>query len=128
MRDVPPAITVKSGHGVIFVWLGIAAAAVSAVVLFYFNPADGGFYPRCFFKMMTGLDCPGCGGLRATHQLLHGHLREAFALYPLLVAALPLVGYFLARPLAKFCSGHDWPQPFNSTAWIWVGAAIVIVF
>ena len=33
--------------------------------------------PRCPTKMITGLDCPACGGLRLTHDLLHGSLTRA---------------------------------------------------
>ena len=31
-------------------------------------------YPHCPFKWLTGWNCPFCGGLRMTHDLLHGHL------------------------------------------------------
>src|SRR5208283_1274662 len=50
------------------------AAAVAAAVLFVFDPATAGFYPVCALHEMTGLQCPGCGGLRAMHQVFHGHL------------------------------------------------------
>jgi hypothetical protein len=53
-------------------------------------------YPGCGFKHLTGLPCPGCGGLRSLAALAHGHAAEAFALNPLagggavlLVFALP---------------------------------------
>src|SRR5437868_4038030 len=128
MRDVPPAITIKSARGVTFVWLGLVAAVLGAAVLYFFNPAEGGFYPRCFFKMVTGWDCPGCGGLRATHQLLHGNFREAFALNPLFVIALPLIGYFAARPLVEFFTGRHLPQLFKAAVWVWIGATVVIFF
>jgi len=128
MRDVPPAITIKSGHGATFVCVGTAAVGLAAIFLYFFNPAASGFYPRCFFKMFTGLDCPGCGGLRATHQLLHGNFREAFALNPLFVLALPLIGYFAARPFVVSLTGRRLPQFFKSSVWIWIGAAVVIAF
>ncbi len=62
--------------------------------LYYFNPQEHAFYPRCLFYETTGLWCPGCGGLRANHQLLHGNLSAAFRLNPLVVFVLPglLVG------------------------------------
>lgn len=31
-------------------------------------------YPLCPFKWLTGWNCPFCGGLRMTHDLLHGDL------------------------------------------------------
>jgi hypothetical protein len=37
-----------------------------------------------------GAPCPGCGSLRAAHQLLHGHFQEAWALNPTLMIVGPL--------------------------------------
>jgi hypothetical protein len=38
------------------------------------DPNDPGHYPLCPTKALTGLDCPGCGGLRAVHALVTGDL------------------------------------------------------
>jgi hypothetical protein len=39
------------------------------------NPHDPhSAYPQCPFKWLTGWNCPLCGGLRMTHDLLHGDL------------------------------------------------------
>ncbi|MSU35792.1 MAG: DUF2752 domain-containing protein [Pedosphaera sp.] len=57
--------------------------------LYHFNPQEHGFYPRCLFYQTTGLWCPGCGGLRSCHQLLHGNISAAFRLNPLAVILLP---------------------------------------
>lgn len=67
-------------------------------VLYFFDPAVNSHYPTCPLHSLTGLDCPTCGGLRAAHLLLHGHLRAAFAMNPLLFFALPVVALFLIRP------------------------------
>src|SRR5687767_5236276 len=93
--DSPPVDERGHGRGTVLIWIGCAAAAMAGVLLFFFNPAEHAFYPRCFLKMTTGLDCPGCGGLRATHQLLHGKVREAFALNPLFVVGLPIAAILL---------------------------------
>jgi len=58
-------------------------------------------YPQCPFKWLTGWNCPFCGGLRMTHDLLHGHLAASvndnvFVL--VLVAGSPLLaGWVLMR-------------------------------
>ena len=52
-------------------------AGAAGLVLFCFDPRQYHFYPVCFFHQTTGLLCPGCGALRAGHQLLHGHLVSA---------------------------------------------------
>lgn len=60
--------------------LVLLAAVAGAVILFRFDPARTPFYPPCPFRRLTGCLCPGCGSLRATHQLLHGNLAEAIKL------------------------------------------------
>ena len=66
-------------------------------VLFQFNPSHNSFYPLCVFHRITGLQCPGCGGLRAAHHLLRGELWMAFRFNPLAVLALPVAGWFGVR-------------------------------
>ena len=77
----------------------LALCALGAVVLlFLFDPATHAFYPACPLHTLTGLDCPTCGGLRAAHLLLHGHLRDAFHMNPLLFFALPILALLAIRP------------------------------
>jgi hypothetical protein len=52
--------------------LGLFVALVALV-----DPHTSGRYPTCPFHAVTGLWCPGCGGLRAVHDLTHGHLAVA---------------------------------------------------
>ena len=67
-----------------------AVALAGAWVVYTFAPASYGFYPRCPFHLLTGLQCPGCGSTRALHQLLHGNVGAAFRLNPMLFALIPL--------------------------------------
>ena len=68
----------------------LGTAAIAAAVLFFFDPATAGFYPPCLFRAFLGMQCPGCGSLRAVHQVLHGNLAAAWALNKPLLIALPL--------------------------------------
>lgn len=70
-------------------WLAFALLPALAL-LYWFDPAQHGFYPRCQFHALTGLDCPGCGGLRATHALLHGDFAAAWRFNALFLVALPI--------------------------------------
>ena len=46
-------------------------------------------FPPCPFKALTGWNCPGCGGLRMTHDLLHGDLAAAVVDNVFVLVGLP---------------------------------------
>ncbi|MEV5436329.1 DUF2752 domain-containing protein [Streptomyces sp. NPDC052682] len=60
-----------------------APAAVLAAVAGAFayvgavDPNEPGHYPACPLLRLTGLYCPGCGGLRSAHAVVHGDLLAA---------------------------------------------------
>ena len=64
---------------------------LASLALFCFNPSEYHFYPVCVFHQVTGLLCPGCGALRAFHQLLHGNLCAAFRFNSLVILSSPLI-------------------------------------
>jgi hypothetical protein len=105
---------------VIFLLCCVAAI----IVLFMFEPGLYPFYPRCLFHQTTGLLCPGCGSLRAVHQLLHGHVLDAFRLNALLMLAIPAATWILFRKLL-------WPErrllDFRPT-WLWSALALGLLF
>jgi len=67
------------------------AGCVIAALIYVNPPAATRWYPRCPFHYLTGLNCPGCGSLRALHALLHGRLTEALCCNPLFVACVPII-------------------------------------
>jgi Protein of unknown function (DUF2752) len=74
---------------------GIAAAGVT--LLATVDPHQPGHYPTCPFLFMTGLYCPGCGSLRAVHDLAHLDVAGAWSMNPLLLVVTPfLVGAWFA--------------------------------
>ena len=96
-------------------------------VLFIFNPATSGFYPFCPLHRLTGWLCPGCGSLRAIHELLHGNVVAAFRLNALLVVALPVLAGLAVRWGYRRHRGR--PVPFGvSGRAFWVGFTIVLLF
>ncbi|AQW50113.1 DUF2752 domain-containing protein [Streptomyces violaceusniger] len=64
-------------------WRLVAPFGVLAGVLVAFgyvgavDPGEPGHYPVCPLLRLTGLYCPGCGGLRGAHALAHGDLAAA---------------------------------------------------
>ena len=45
----------------------------------------------CFFRLLTGFKCPGCGITTMFLCLLHGNFRAAFAANPFLFCTAPLL-------------------------------------
>ncbi len=95
----------------------MAIAALAAIAIFYvYNPAQEIFFWSCTFKQITGYQCPGCGGQRAVHALLHGNFQEAFRLNALFVSSIPFVMYFF------------WKNPvLKPSAW-WVIGGVIVIF
>jgi hypothetical protein len=106
----------------------LAAFAVGVVLLEIFDPATSGMFPPCPLRYLTGWYCPGCGSLRAIHQLLHGKLGAAWALNPLTVVLLPFLTYGLASSALFELRGRGLPQPFLRAAWIRALCAAIILF
>ena len=99
---------------------------VGLALLWNHKPQGQFFFPRCTFQAWTGLQCPGCGGLRATHELLHGNVGDAWRHNPLLVASLPLVAWSALALIVERRSGRRWPHPLGMRhAWMVVMALIV---
>jgi hypothetical protein len=96
--------------------------------LFVFDPSTAGFFPVCPLYETTGLQCPGCGGLRAVHQLSHGHLAEAWRLNPLLVALLPAALWLGLREAVRAVTGREWPGLVTRPFFGWLLAGAVILF
>jgi len=107
-----------------------AALVVSAgvVVLFVFDPSTAGFFPVCTLHEMTGLQCPGCGGLRAVHQLTHGHLEAAWHLNPLVVALFPVALWLGLREAVRAFTGREWPGLVTRPLFVWLLAAAMVLF
>lgn len=70
--------------------VGVTAVA-GCLAVRALNPVVESNPPACPFKIMTGLDCPGCGATRATNALLHGNLGAAPDHNLLFVVLLPVI-------------------------------------
>jgi len=87
----------------------LGAGALFAGALAYTGLVDphrpSSLFPACPFKLLTGWNCPACGGLRMTHDLLHGDVAAAAADNVFLLVGLPallawiLVRWRLQRPI-----------------------------
>lgn len=113
-------------------WLqpGGAVAVLGAATVYTAvrNPYEGGAFPSCIFLEATGWYCPGCGGLRAAHELLHGDIAASLAMNPLvLLLVIPLVVGAMAWWTARV-AGLKVPALSMTTAQAWVLPAFLGLF
>lgn len=111
-----------------------AAAAIAVVivgsVLFLFNPAETGVFPRCPFLMLTGYECPGCGSQRAIHALLHGDIIRAWDYNPLLVIAVPyiILGFIAELSFRRSRLMRTVRDRLYSGRAVWIVLTVIIIY
>jgi len=106
----------------------LAIVAAGTIALDVFDPATSGLFPPCPLRYLTGWYCPGCGSLRALHQLLHGNVSAAWALNPLTVILLPFLAYGMASYGLFEIRGKHLPRLFFRAVWIRALCAVIILF
>lgn len=100
------------------------AVAVAGVALVAVDPHSPGSWGVCPLYALTGRYCAGCGGLRATHDLLVGDLAGAWAMNPLWVLAVPVLLVLWARWTSRAWRGLPSRTPSARTA-VLLGAVVV---
>lgn len=55
----------------------LAGTAAAFAYVGTVDPNEPGHYPVCPLLRVTGIYCPGCGGLRSAHAVVHGDLAAA---------------------------------------------------
>ncbi len=81
--------------------------AAATVALHVRDPHVTHSWGVCPLYAMTGIYCPGCGGLRGVNDLTNGHLGQAASSNLLLVLALPFAAVFFARWAYGAWTGRD---------------------
>jgi hypothetical protein len=132
--SVPPVISRRSHSRAVPVGVLVLAAVfvigsvLGAAVLYRFDPTRSDFYPICTFHQVTELHCPGCGTLRAAHQLLHGNLLAALQKNALFVLLLPVIGLLLANFILERTRGRGLRVRPLPAAWLWALVALILAF
>lgn len=57
----------------------------------------GATFPLCPFRLLTGWNCPTCGGLRMIHDLLHGQLAAAVMDNAFLLIGIPMLTVWILQ-------------------------------
>ncbi len=63
--------------------------------------------PKCPFKLITGLDCPGCGIQRALYALMHGEITQAIKYNYYLLYAGPYAMSFIVVWIMPECNVRE---------------------
>lgn len=80
----------------------VGLAGIGCAGIWFGDPTTpGGPLPVCPTKLLFGIDCPGCGSLRAIYSLMHGDLGAAIHYNAVGVACMGL----LVWAFGAYCVG-----------------------
>jgi hypothetical protein len=109
--------------------LAVGLAGLAAGTLIYIrDPHQSGSYGYCPFLLISGHPCPGCGGLRAGHDLLHGDVAAAISSNALVVAAAITLGVLWIGWLGRRWRGRPGGMVKLSERTAWLLLAVAVVF
>ena len=97
------------------------------------DPHESGSWGLCPFSALTGLYCPGCGGLRAVNDLTHGDVWGAASSNLVFVVLVPVLVVLWLRWTGRAWAGGS---PATGTArpgvrvgvWVTALAVVLVVF
>jgi hypothetical protein len=98
-------------------WAGAVVFAGLLTLAATVSPEQPGHYPTCPFRALTGFACPGCGSLRALHDLAFGDLATALTHNAMLVGVLPIAMVAWVRVVTGRARDRSAPR--------WLGWAIL---
>ncbi len=119
------------GFRKIFKWsFAIIFVTILAILYRIYNPNGNIYFPKCPFRELTGLKCPGCGSQRAVHYLLNFDIYNATKENPILVLSIPyiligLVFDLLKRPNKRILK---WRKKLFGQKAIFIVLTIIIAF
>jgi hypothetical protein len=104
----------------------MVAAAGAITVLYFFDPAETPFFPKCPTYTLLGLQCPGCGSTRALHQFLHGNWNAAFRLNPVVPLLAPVLIYSIAvEALRQAIGDRCWLRPVSDRVLLFIAILLI---
>ncbi|MEO8750042.1 DUF2752 domain-containing protein [Dermatophilaceae bacterium Sec6.4] len=108
--------------------LGGLAAVLLTVAVHFRDPHRHASWGLCPLYALTGLYCPGCGGMRAVNDLTNGDLRAAVSSNVLALTLLPVViGWWLVEVRNRWRGVHVVPFTRRHASTATTLAAIVAI-
>lgn len=108
--------------------LTLAAAAAALAYVGTVDPNEPGHYPACPLFRLTGVLCPGCGGLRSAHAFAHGDLVTAFGANALAVAGYFFFAGFMVLWLVRAYRGVPARRLVVRPLYWWGMGAVALIF
>ncbi len=128
----PPGHAPGTGPRGLLARLAVPAGVLAAVAGAFayvgaVDPNEPGHYPVCPLLRVTGVYCPGCGGLRSAHAVVHGDLPAALHANALAVLAYAGFAVLWTVWVVRTVRG----RPFRlalGTAHLWALGTLLLVF
>ncbi|MDF6041899.1 DUF2752 domain-containing protein [Streptomyces sp. JH14] len=124
----PPAPVPRSAVRRLATPVGVMAAVVAAFgYVGAVDPNQPGHYPVCPLLRLTGLYCPGCGGLRSAHAVAHGDIAGALGSNALAVVGYAAFAVFWVVWMVRASRGR--PVRIGlAPVWMWGIGAVLLIF
>ncbi|MEU3250480.1 DUF2752 domain-containing protein [Streptomyces sp. NPDC006997] len=105
----------------------LAAVAAAFAYVGAIDPNEPGHYPACPLLYSTGVFCPGCGGLRSAHAVVHGDFAAALQANAVAVAGYALFAVVWAVWVVRAVRGRPLRIELRN-AQLWTAGALLLVF
>lgn len=124
-----PEVTARSARSAIVSavrapLLAGAGVGVATLLVALRDPHTPGSYGFCPLLELTGLACPLCGGLRATHDLAHLDLAGAWSANALWTVTAPVVVVWWLTWLLSAARGRPTTGLSSTAGWVTLGVSL----
>lgn len=105
----------------------LIAGVVATAMILLWHPVS--WLPECPFHRATGLYCPGCGSVRATHHILNGRFELGIKHnLMLLLLGVPLAVWFWSEQIVMVTIGRRFRPLFGKPMVAWVALSALLGF
>ncbi|MFB8276757.1 DUF2752 domain-containing protein [Nocardia colli] len=125
-QSAPPTRQGLRGIGVPLLVAGVGIGI--GVLLHVRDPHVEGSYGVCPVYALTGFWCPGCGGMRAIHNLTDGHLLDSLHSNLLAVPLVLAFVLWITDWTLRAWRGQRMRLPSISRATMWTFFALLTVY
>lgn len=121
-----PAPTAFAAARRLLVPLGtLAGVAAAFAYVGAVDPNEPGHYPVCPLLRLTGIYCPGCGGLRSAHDFVTGDFGAAIGANALAVAGYVLFAVLWVVWAVRATRGLPFRVDLKDAHWWGIGAVLL---